>query len=410
MVGTHKKNMLKKIIYRFLAVRHPWRYIGFDELSELYASTMLRSLGLSLVGIFVPIYLYKLGYELPVIFLFMAGVFGARMVSDIVSGYLVAWQGPKHVILASNIIQTFTLILLLTLSQYHWPLWLISGLWGLSLSMFFIAYHVDFSKIMHLGNGGKELGFMTIMERVGAALGPVAGGVIATVFGPEYTIMTAIILFVGAVIPLFLSAEPTALHQQISYRGLPYRRLRRDFLSFAAFGAENTISISVWPLFAAVTILTVNTYANIGLVTSLGVIAAIVTAQFIGRVVDREKGATLLRGSVVANFFLHLLRPLAQGFGGVLLINIANEVVTTGYKLPYTKGTYARADDLPGFRIVYLVTMEVCGDIGKAAAWLVVWALCFFVDPVTAIWLSFFIIAAPSLLIAAHNFPSLRPR
>lgn len=402
--------MFKKIIHRFLAVRHPWRYIGFDELSELYASTMLRSLGLSLVGIFVPIYLYKLGYELPVVFLFMAGVFGARMVFDILSGYLVAWQGPKHVILASNILQAFTLILLLTLPQYDWPLWVISALWGLSISMFFIAYHVDFSKIMHLGNGGKELGFMTIMERVGAALGPVVGGVIATVFGPEYTIMVATGLFMGAVIPLFLSAEPTALHQKISYRGLPYRRLKRDFLSFASLGAENTVSISVWPLFAAVTILTVNTYANIGLVTSLGVIAAIVTAQFIGRVVDREKGGTLLRGSVVANFFLHLLRPLAQGFGGVLLVNIANEVVTTGYKLPYTKGMYARADDLPGFRIVYLVTMEVLGDTGKAAAWLMVWALCFFVDPVTAMWLSFFIIAAPSLLIAAHSFPSLKRR
>lgn len=402
--------MLKKIIDRFLAGRHPWRYVGFDQLSELYASMMLRSLGLSLVGIFVPIYLYKLGYELPVIFLFMAGVFGARMVFDVVSGYLVAWQGPKHIILASNILQTLTLVLLLSLPQYQWPLWLISTLWGLSISMFFIAYHVDFSKIIHLGSGGKELGFMTIMERIGAALGPVVGGVIATVFGPEYTIMAAIVLFIGAVIPLFLSAEPTALHQKISFRGLPYRRLKRDFLSFAALCAENTISISVWPLFAAVTILTVNTYANIGLVTSLGVVAAIVTAQFIGRVVDREKGGVLLIGSTIANFFLHLIRPLAQGFGGVLLINIGNEVVTTGYKLPYTKGMYARADDLPGFRIVYLVTMEVIGDMGKAAAWLLVWVLCFVVDPVTAMWISFLVIAAPSLLIATNNFPSLKSR
>lgn len=400
--------MLKKIINRFLAVRHPWRYIGFDKLSELYASTMLRSLGLSLVGIFVPIYLYKLGYELPVIFLFMASVFMARMICDVISGYLVAWQGPKHVILGSNILQILTLALLLTLPQYHWPLWLIAALWGFSISMFFIAYHVDFSKIMHLGSGGKELGFMTIMERVGAALGPVVGGVIATLFGAEYTIMAAIVLFIGGVIPLFLSAEPTAVNQKISFRGLPIARLHRDLLSFATLGAENTISISVWPLFAAVTILTVNTYANIGLVTSLGVVAAILTAQFIGRAVDRKKGGVLLAWGVVANSIVHAIRPLAQGFSGVLMINIANEAVSTSYKLPYTKGMYSRADDLPGFRIAYLVTMEIFADLGKASAWLLVWVLCFVVDPITAMGASFVIIAVPSLLIAAHNFPALK--
>lgn len=369
---------------------------------------MLRSLGLSLVGIFVPIYLYKLEYSLPTIFLFMAGVFGARMICDVLSGYLVAWRGPKHVILVSNILQICTLVLLLTLPQYQWPLWLIAGMWGLSISMFFIAYHVDFSKIMHLGSGGKELGFMTIMERIGAALGPVTGGVIATLFGAEYTIMAAIVLFIGAVIPLFLSAEPTAVHQKISFRGLPYAKLRRDFISFGAMSAENTISVSVWPLFAAVTILTINTYANIGLVTSLGVVAAILSAHLIGKIIDSDKGGALLIWSTFANAVLHAIRPLAQGFGGVLMVNVGNETITTGYKLPYTKGLYSRADDLPGFRIVYLVVIEMIGDLGKASAWLLVWGLCFFVDPITAMWTSFLIIALPSLLIAAQNFPALK--
>lgn len=400
--------MFKNIINRLLGARHPWRTIGFDELSELYASTMLRSLGLSIIGVFVPIYLYKLGYSIPTVALFMAGLFATRVVADIVSGYLVARVGPKHIILASNVLQIFGLVLLLYLPQWNIPLWFVSVTWGFASSLFYVAYHVDFSKIMHRLNGGKELGFMTIVERVGAALGPVLGGVVATLFGAQYTIMAAIALFVAAVIPLFLTAETTRLHQKISFIGLPYKKLWRDFASYAALSADNTISITVWPLFAAITVLTVNTYASIGLVTSLGVVAAILAARFIGRVVDRSQGVALLNWSVSADMLLHLVRTVTTSFGGVLMVNVANEVLTTGYRLPFTKGMYARADDLPGFRIIYIVVMELIGDIGKTAAWLLVLGLCLLADPVTALWLSFFVIAPISLLMRLQRFPALK--
>lgn len=64
--------MIQKIINTLLEPRHFWRTVGFDELSEIYTSQMLRSLAASLVGIFVPIYLYKIGYSLVAIcFMFL---------------------------------------------------------------------------------------------------------------------------------------------------------------------------------------------------------------------------------------------------------------------------------------------------------------------------------------------------
>lgn len=384
--------------------------MNFDELSELYASTMLRSTGLSLVGIFVPIYLYKLGYELPVVFLFMASVYAARIIGDFVAGYLVAWRGPKHSILISYVLQVLVLVVLLTLPMHQWPLWPIAVVWGISISTFFVAYHVDFSKIMHMAHGGKELGFMTIMERLGAALGPVVGGVVATFFGPEYTIMAAIGLFVLAVIPLFLTAEPVRTNQKLSLRSLPFGRLKRDFVSFWAMGFDNNISVGVWPLYIAVAVFTVNTYASVGLVTTLGILAAILAARFIGQVVDHNQGVSLLRWSVAANSLVHAVRPMITSFGGALMVNMANETVSTGYKLPYSKGMYARADELPGLRIVYIIWMEAIGDAGKSLAWLAVWGLSLFVAPVDAMWWSFILVAPIALWMAYQNFPGLKPR
>lgn len=400
--------MLRKIVHRLLVMRHPWRFVGFDELSELYTSTMLRSLGLSLIGIFVPYYLYTLGISIPTILLFLAGVYGSRLIFNVVSGYVVAWVGPKHTIMASNIFQILALGLLLTFPSVHWPLVLIALFMGASLSLFFVAYHVDFSKVIHAEHGGKELGFMTIMERIGAALGPVVGGVIATVFGPQYTITAAIVIFIGAVIPLFFSAEPTKLHQKLSFRGLPYRKLSRDFVSRYAQGVDTSASLVMWPFYAALVLLTVNTYASVGLVTSLGIIASILTAHFIGRVVDRQNGLQLLNWSVVINSLIHVIRPFASGFGGAVAVNMANEAVTAGYIMPYVKGMYARADDLPGFRIVYIILIEIAVDAGKVSLFLVAWGLTFVMTPLHALTTSFVVAGFATLLMATQNFPALR--
>lgn len=40
------------------------------ELTEIYAMMSLRAMAMSLISIFVPIYLYTLGYDIPTILLF----------------------------------------------------------------------------------------------------------------------------------------------------------------------------------------------------------------------------------------------------------------------------------------------------------------------------------------------------
>lgn len=399
--------MLKRMISKLLEARQPWRYIGFDELSELYTSTMLRSMGLSVIGIFVPIYLYKLEYSIPIVCLFMALVCATRIISDALAGYVTAAIGPKHTILLSNMGQIVSLALFLMLSQHLFPLWLVAIIWGISLSLFFVPYHVDFSKIMHQDHGGKELGYMTTLERIGAAIGPFVGGLIASLAGAEYTIMVAMVLIMGATIPLFLSAEPTRTHQHIHFRGLPYRKIARDGVSHFGLGLDNSLSVTIWPLFIAVTIFVEGTYASVGLVTSLGIISAVVAAQVIGKVIDRHQARRLYVWSSWLNVGLHPIRPFVGGFGGVVATNVANEVLTTSVRLPYYKAMYARAEELPGFRIAYIVYMEVFLSAGKAGAWFAVWVACLWMQPRDAMTTTFIAVGLVTLLLLAQRFPVL---
>src|SRR5690606_4521088 len=135
----------------------------------------------------------------------------------------------------SNILFIVFLGLLASFQSLDWPLWLLATFYTMANGLFWVAYHTDFSKVKDSTHGGKELGWLYIFERVGGALGPVVGGLLAAIFVSEATIIFAIIVFAASLVPLFLTNEPVRLHQHITYAGFPYRRHLMDFVSFSSF-------------------------------------------------------------------------------------------------------------------------------------------------------------------------------
>jgi len=402
--------MLKNIFFRFLHHRHYWRKVNFAELSELYISLMLRSLAFSLVGIFVPIFLFKNGYDLPAIMGFYAVLFGIKVPFSYVSARVIARIGPKHAIAVAYALQLIPLAMLVTLQSRAWPLWLIGASWGIGNSLFFIAFHVDFSKVKHAEHGGKEVGWLTVLEKVGALLGPLLGGLIAAIWGAQYTFAAALVVFALATIPLLLTAEPVKTKQHLHFSGLSLRSVRRDMLVLAAMNLENIITMIVWPLFVAIYIFTDNTYALIGVVTSLSVLFSMFTARLIGGVIDNKKGRALLHGSAKGAAVVQVLRLFVNSFGAVVVINIITELFTNGYKLPIIKSYYDRADDFPGERIVFISYIESAANLAKAMAFVMLSLAALHVETRTVFVLAFAMAGLGSLLLLTERFPALNTR
>jgi MFS family permease len=404
--------MIKKLVYKYLRHRHFWRFAGFDELSELYVGMMFRGMALSLSGLFVPLYLIGLNYTLPELFMVVAWYFTFRFaIFDWLAGYVVAKFGPKHGLLTSHFILIGSTALFLTTSEHAWPLWLLGGLWGAAQSYFFVSFHVDFSKVKHSEHGGKELSYVTIMEKIGAVIGPLVGGFIATVFGPEYIFMASVVLLVGGLIPLFRTAEPVRINQHIDFKGFKIDGRWRDYVSYAGVGVENNLSIYLWPVFLGLFVLVGSTaYAKLGILASVSFLASVLAAQTIGRIIDHDKGRRLLRYSTVVNSIIHLCRPFASTYPVAFGLNILNDLVTPAYRMPFLKGMFDAADDLPGHRIVYLASMEMFGSLVKGTiCWLLV-ILAYHLEPRLVMTIGFVIAAAVSILIMTENFKALKPR
>lgn len=401
--------MLKKLIFRLLRHRHFWRDVSFDELSEIYVSMIFRSLSISMTGIFIPLYMLKLGYSVFDIIVLQVWFFSARiLLFDILTGVMIAKIGPKHTMIWGYVLLIISTAQFLTLPYVHWSLWLLGGIYGGTNSLFSIPFHVDFSKVKHKIHGGKELGYVRIVQSVASIIGPLAGGLVATVFGGQYIFLVAILFLIMGGLPLLRTQEPTKVHQRFDLRSIKLRSISTDLLSMAAYNIDLTVSVFLWPIYLGVFVLATGaSYAKLGSLASVSVITAILAAFAIGKLIDDHKGRPLLRFGAMVNAGLHLFRPFTTTYPQALLINTLDNPATVAYQMPYTKGMYDVGDDLSEQRVAYFTIMEMCGSIAKLAVWVVMLLMTFTWNDHAVMTAGFVMAAIASLLIMKEKFRAL---
>lgn len=400
--------MLQKLIHKISYKSHPWRSMQFDELAEIYTSMSIRGLGFSIIGIFVPIYLYRLGVDLQSIFWFFMWIFILRIPFSILAAHIVGRVGPKHAIAMSTLLFILFLATLLTYESVGWPLITLSLMFTISNGLFFIGYNTDFSKVKDSKNGGKELGWLYIFERVGGALGPLIGGVLATFVGAEFTIVFAIAVLLASLVPLFLSNEPVKLHQNIRFKGFPWRRHIRDFTSLAGLHVENIASIGSWPLLVGITVFADGAYAKLGGLVAISMALSLLFARIIGKTIDNQQGLRLLRAGTIINAVIHIFRPIMTSTFGASLISITNELITLSYRMPLIKGFFDSADLEQGYRIVYLSLTEMTSATAKAMYFALMYIASYWYAPIDVLRWSFVGVGIFSLFILSQRFPALK--
>ena len=366
--------MFRRLISFVFRRRHYWRSISFDEIAELYTSRLMTIFAVNIVNLFAAVYLYKLGYSLSFIALFYGAFYILRMPLAVLSAKFVAYFGPKHGILVANLLRLPSLgaFALLPIAGDN-ALWAIAafGLFQqLSAAMYGIAYTTDFSKVKHPERAGREIGTMMVIEKVARIASPIIGGLVASLWSPQATIILAAVLFAFSALPLFASVEPTATRMKLRLGGFPWRMAVPSLVSQTVVGFDYVVSGMVWTLFVALFIfadLQANIYIALGGLASLGVAVSIVTAWVFGQLVDRHKGGVLLTLGIFGNTITHLFRPFVSTTTGVMATSVANETATSAYVLAFTRVLFDVADS-SGFRIVYLMFAEIMLGLGTALA------------------------------------------
>lgn len=266
------------------------------ELNELYISVAVKSFALSMISIFIPIFLLKLNYSFVNVLIFYAILNATHALFVIPATKISSKYGFKHSILYSTPILVIFYLALYTLKQFNWPIYLLAVIFGISNSLFWMGYHVDFSKFSDKKNRGKEVGMTNVVSLIFHALGPVTGGLILTFIGFKALFATVSVLLIASAIPLFFSKD---IHESIpfSIKEIFKGQKIRDALAFAGYGIESGAFSVIWPIFIFFTIL--NNFTTLGLVFSLSILFSLIFTFIVAIFSDIHRRLVLRTGAVM---------------------------------------------------------------------------------------------------------------
>ena len=378
------------------------------EFRHLYASTSLKIFALSLIGVFVPIYLYSLGFSIASIALFYATHHAARLLLTLPVARLTQRFGVKHILAVSYGLTLIKALLLVTLPDIGWPLWIIASIDGLSYTTYFLPYHAGISKLTRTRTAGRQLSQAYQWHKLAGALGPVLGGLIAYQFGIGTALLVTAMLVGLSIIPLTRSPEPLREPQNLKLARLPWARIRPDLISQMGIAINQMGTGILWGLFLGVYIFTQDTYLNLGFLISLSLLLTISLARVAGRLVDTRRGLKLLRTSAVVQSLTHVGRLAVTTAPAAYGLNIAAQPSTIGIGLAYSQGVAARGRELAQHRILYMATMELAKCLPKLLVWLAVFAVAGAGHEKIGLQAVFWLSIPASWLILSERFPSLR--
>ena len=319
---------------------HHLHFLKNRELNELYISVAIRSFALSMISIFIPIFLLKLNYSLINVLIFYAILNATHALFVIPAAKISSKYGFKHSIFFSIPILIIFYLGLYTLEQFHWPIFLLAIIFGINNALYWVGYHVDFSKFSDKKNRGKEVGMIKIVSLIFHALGPVIGGLILTFIGFKALFVSVSVLLIASAIPLFFSKD---IHEPIlfSIKEILKGQKIKNTLAFAGDGIESGISSVIWPIFIFFTIL--NNFTTLGLISSLSILFSLVFVFIVAKFSDIRRRLVLRIGAVM-NAFIWSIRFFIKTIFQVFVIDSFYGVSQTLIHIPFGALNYDKAN------------------------------------------------------------------
>ena len=328
---------------------------GKKELNELYISVAIRSFSISMIGIFIPIYIYKIYYSLQAVFLAYIFYSLARMFTLPFTIYLIKKKGFKHSIMYSVPILILAYFMLYTISSYHFDINLILFIIGIADSFYWFGYHLDLSHSTTQQERGRELSVNKVVSSIFTALGPVIGGSILTFFGFKVLFVTASLLLFTSVLPLFYTPDKYEIGElDLSLKNvkkLPFR----DIFVFMGDSIEVIGYAVIWPLFLL--FLSFN-YESTGLVYSLSFLFSLLFALAIGKASDKNRKLSLTLASL-SNSFVWLIRVFIKNILQLIVIDSFYGISRSALDISFFSSFYDKSNNKNVNRLGYIMLREL---------------------------------------------------
>jgi MFS family permease len=360
------------------------------EIGEFYITVSIQTFALSMISLFEPIYLFKLGFSIPQILLFFISVYLIFFFIIPLSGKIINYFGFEHSIFLSIPFCILYFLSLYLISFYSFFIFIAPVFLVIYKMLYWPSYHANFAKYGIKEQIGKEIGALKIIGLLIGVIGPFIGGLIIASFGFNVLfIIVSCILFVS-IIPLFTTKEKF-ISQKFSYKDC-FKRLfskenKKNMWKFIGIG-EELINLVLWPIFI---FLIIKNYSILGGVVSLSILVSVFATFYIGYSFDNGNGKRILRKSLFPYFIFWIIRGFIKNISGIFIIELFARIFRSGIFIPLTAHTYKMANQYGTLK--YAIFFEQSLTIGKISIALIAFLLFTFCGVGFWIWTIIFFIA-----------------
>ena len=296
-------------------MNHDFRHIFHihrirKELKEIYANQIVDKFASSLLIVFIPIYLFTIGYSIVECLLALVTVEMVTVFLSVPVASAASRIGLKHMILYRVPVAVFFILWLYALPYVGLGILnvLIVGiLWGLSRTFYWVPLNSEFVENSDKIHRGEEVGFLFAIPVIVSIGSPFVGGLVLELIGFHVLFSVYIALMILSVIPLFLTREYRKFFR-FKIKDLNLRLGNRFNVGFLAQGFLLIGEFLLWPFY---TYLVLGDIFYTGIVASLSAVGIAFLTLLTGRISDRISREKMLRFGVAGCFFVWILRYLA---------------------------------------------------------------------------------------------------
>jgi len=360
------------MINLFNKLNHLLNFKLNKELKEIYTSVAFRAFAFGLVGIFIPVYLYKLGYSINSILLFYIFYYISYIIFSLVVGKLVRRFGAKHMMFFSIPPVLVFFVLLTMLGEWRTPIYLVGFILGISSSFYWIGYHLEFAKFSDAKNRGKQVSIRNIFASVITIFAPAIGGVVIAMGGFIALFISVLLIFTISTIPLFLTRDifPKKI---IRYNKIFVgRSFRKDILPNAVGSMLGVAYADIWPLIIFLSF--ASEYQTLGVLFSASMFLGLIFTYIAGKLDDKKDVITILRLGGLVNAFVWIGRIFISGITSLFFIESLAGVTKPFWFVPLEHYFYERASKSKSV-FEYVIFREIVGSLGAILFYLILMIL-----------------------------------
>jgi len=319
---------------------------GFDGVQAFYLNALMRSMMFALIGIFTPIFVYRtmlpiLGDSRYAIGAVAAYYLLMRAVTAIIvmpiSKVIEKFGFRRSVIVSCGFLAIYLVALVMASNNWGWLVVAAIAI-GINIPLYWVSRSSVLSQDSSRIKLGRQLGTLSVIEKLAAVMGPLAGGFIIEIWGFKALYIFALIVMGVSIWPLI--SMPHHTHKNgVSWRGyhdwLHNRRFSHQAIGTVGKCMNDYSASIIWPLVAMLIGLKMEILGGVfSLVAVVGVLirwGSGVVFDFLHRKGGKED-ETMFAIASIGQAVSWIARIFVQTLGGVLLVDLSAVLFGTTYE------------------------------------------------------------------------------